>query len=155
VGGLSLASWTLNFTDCDSVDWKLKNMQSIRYLTRESTKKPAYRVERQAGIGFHRLNRARFYCSQVDRFHFSDESLVVIGEERTNHVEHGVTEATDFHDVSSFTSLNRLVRLQIDVYQLRASYKTAANAMRLMLCCQLALAGKRAAIRKNYALMHL
>ena len=32
---------------------------------------------------------------QFDRFNFSDESLVVIREERTDHVEHGVTEATD------------------------------------------------------------
>jgi hypothetical protein len=52
---------------------------------------------------------------QFDRFNFSDESLVVVGEERTDHVEHGVTEATDVHDVSSLASLNRLVRLQIDV----------------------------------------
>jgi hypothetical protein len=52
---------------------------------------------------------------QFDRFDFSDESLVVVRQERTDHVEHGVTEATDVHDVSSFASLNRLVRLQIDV----------------------------------------
>ena len=51
---------------------------------------------------------------QFDRFHFGDESLVVIRQERTDHVEYGVTEATDVHDVSSLTSLNRLVRLQID-----------------------------------------
>ena len=51
---------------------------------------------------------------QFDRFNFSDESLVIVRKERTNHVEHGVTEATDVHDVSSLTSLNRLVRLQID-----------------------------------------
>ena len=51
---------------------------------------------------------------QFDRFHFSDESLVVVGEKRTDHVEYGVTEATDVHNVSSFASLNRLVRLQID-----------------------------------------
>ena len=56
---------------------------------------------------------------QFDRFNFRDESLVVVGEERTDHVEHGVTEATDIHNVSSLTSLNRLVRLQIDVDQLR------------------------------------
>ncbi len=52
---------------------------------------------------------------QFDRFNFSDESLVVVGKERTDHIEHGVTEATDVHDVGSLTSLNRLVRLQIDV----------------------------------------
>ena len=51
---------------------------------------------------------------QFDRFNFSDESLIVVCEKRTDHVEYGVTEATDVHDVSSFTSLNRLVRLQID-----------------------------------------
>jgi hypothetical protein len=52
---------------------------------------------------------------QFDRFDFGDESLVVVGQERTDHVEHGVTEATDVHDIRSFASLNRLVRLQIDV----------------------------------------
>jgi hypothetical protein len=52
---------------------------------------------------------------QFDRINFSDESLVIVGEERTDHIEHGVTEATDVHDVSSLASLNRLVRLQIDV----------------------------------------
>jgi hypothetical protein len=46
---------------------------------------------------------------QFDRFDFSDESLVVVGEERTDTSEHGVTEATDVHDVSSLTSLNRAV----------------------------------------------
>ncbi len=51
---------------------------------------------------------------QFDRFNFSDESLVVVRQERTDHVEHGVTEATDVQNVNSFTSLNRLVRLQID-----------------------------------------
>ena len=51
---------------------------------------------------------------QFDRFDFSDESLVVVGEKRTDHVEHGVTEATDVHDVSSLASLNRLVRLQMN-----------------------------------------
>ena len=61
---------------------------------------------------------------QFDRFDFSDESLVVVSEERTDHVEHGVTEATDVHNVSSFTSLNRLVRLQIDANQLWIGYLT-------------------------------
>ena len=51
---------------------------------------------------------------QFDRFDFSDESLVIVRKERTDHIEYGVTEATDVHDVSSLTSLNRLVRLQID-----------------------------------------
>jgi hypothetical protein len=32
---------------------------------------------------------------QFDRFNVSDESLVVVGPERTDHVEHGVTEAPD------------------------------------------------------------
>jgi hypothetical protein len=59
---------------------------------------------------------------QVHRFNFSDESLVVVGEERTDHIEYGVTEATDVDDVSSLTSLNRLVRLRIDVDSLRASF---------------------------------
>ena len=71
---------------------------------------------------------------QFDRFHFSDESLVIVRKERTNHVEHGVTEATDVHDVSSLTSLNRLVRLQIDIDQLRVSFLTR----------QLSLVGKYA-----------
>lgn len=52
---------------------------------------------------------------EFDRFDISDESLVVVGQERTDHVEHGVTEATDIENVRSLTSLNRLVRLQIDV----------------------------------------
>ena len=51
---------------------------------------------------------------QIDRFNFSDESLVVVGQERTDHVEHSVTEATDIENVSSFASLHRLVRLQVD-----------------------------------------
>ena len=51
---------------------------------------------------------------QFDRFNFSDESLVVVGEERTDHVEYCVTEATDVDDVSSLSSLFCLVRLQID-----------------------------------------
>ena len=38
---------------------------------------------------------------QFDCFNFSDESLVVVGEERTDHVEHGVAKAADVHDVSS------------------------------------------------------
>lgn len=43
---------------------------------------------------------------QFDRYSFSDESRVVVGEERTDHVEHGVTEATDVHNASSLTNLN-------------------------------------------------
>jgi hypothetical protein len=42
-----------------------------------------------------RLNGVSLLKLQLDRFDFSDESLVVVGEERTDHVEHGVTEATD------------------------------------------------------------
>ena len=68
---------------------------------------------------------------QFNRFNFSDESLVVVGKERTDHVAHGVTEATDVHDVSPLTSLNRLVRLKVDVEQLRSR----------ILTCQLALVG--------------
>ena len=68
---------------------------------------------------------------QLDRFNFSDESLVVIRQEPTDHVEHGVTEAADVHNVSSFASLNSLVRLQIDADQLRTGFLT----------CQLALVG--------------
>jgi len=68
---------------------------------------------------------------QFNRFNFSDESLVVILQERTDHVEHGVTEATDVHDISPLTSLNRLVRLQIDANQLWVGFLT----------CQLALVG--------------
>jgi len=60
-------------------------------------------------IGRESKSHLQFY-----RFNISDESLVVVGEKRTDHVEHGVTEATDVHNVSSLTSLNRLVRLQID-----------------------------------------
>jgi hypothetical protein len=60
---------------------------------------------------------------QFDRFNFSDESLVVLGEERTDHVEHGVTEATDVHDVSSFASLNRLVRRSGIKHQLHPGLK--------------------------------
>ncbi len=56
---------------------------------------------------------------QFDRFNFSDESLVVVGQERADHIKHGVTEATDVQNISSLASLNRLVRLQIDVDQLR------------------------------------
>ena len=47
---------------------------------------------------------------QFDPFDFGDEALVVVGKERTDHVEHCVTEATDIENVSSVTSLNRLVR---------------------------------------------
>jgi hypothetical protein len=61
---------------------------------------------------------------QFDRLNFGDESLVVVGEERTDHVEHGVTEATDVHDVSSLACLNRLVRLQVDADQLRIGVLT-------------------------------
>lgn len=35
-------------------------------------------------------------------------------QERTNHIEHGVTEATNVHDLSSLASLRRLVRLDVD-----------------------------------------
>ena len=69
---------------------------------------------------------------QFDRFDFGDESLVVVGQERADHVEHGVTEATDVHDVSSLASLNRLVRLQIDVDQLRGRTQPRASALRLI-----------------------
>jgi hypothetical protein len=69
---------------------------------------------------------------QFDRFNFCDESLVVLGEERTDHVEHGVTEATDVQNVNSFTSLNRLVRLQIDANQLWARIQPGASALRLI-----------------------
>jgi len=69
---------------------------------------------------------------QFDRFNFSDESLVVVGEERTDHVEHVVTEATVIENVSSFTSLNGLVRLQIDADWLRVGFQPGVNALRLM-----------------------
>jgi hypothetical protein len=61
---------------------------------------------------------------QFDRFDFSDESLVVVCEERTDHIAHGVTEATDVHDVSSLASMIRLVRLQIDIDQLWIGFLT-------------------------------
>ena len=64
---------------------------------------------------------------QFDRFNFSDESLDVVGKERADHVKHGVTEATDVHDVSSLTSLNRLVRLKIDVDQLWVGFLSQGN----------------------------
>ena len=67
-------------------------------------------------IGPESNTRLRF-----DRFNFSDESLVVISQERADHVEHGVTEATDIENVSSLASLNRLVRLQIDADQIRVN----------------------------------
>ena len=51
----------------------------------------------------------------LDRFDFDDESLIVVGQEPADYVEHGVTD----HDVSSFASLDRLVWLQIDADQLR------------------------------------
>ena len=38
----------------------------------------------------------------------------VVAQERTDHIEHGVTESTDVHDVSSLASLRRLVRLDVD-----------------------------------------
>ena len=66
---------------------------------------------------------------QFDRFNFSDESLVVVGQKTTNHVEHGVTEATDVQDVSSFASLDRLVRLQIYADQLRIRIVTRHFAL--------------------------
>ena len=62
---------------------------------------------------------------QFDRFNFSDESL------RTDRVEYGVAEASDIENVSSLTSLNRLVRLKVDVDQLQSR----------ILPCQLALVG--------------
>ena len=65
---------------------------------------------------------------QFHRFHFSDELLVVVGEERTDHVEHGITQATDVHNVSSLTSLNRLVRRQIDANQLWVGFLTCQLA---------------------------
>ena len=46
---------------------------------------------------------------QFDRFNFGDESLVVVGEERTDHVEHGVTEATNVHNVSSRSKVSGTV----------------------------------------------
>jgi hypothetical protein len=46
-----------------------------------------------------------------DRFNFSNESLAVVGEECTDRVEHGVTEAIDVQEGSLLASLNRLVGL--------------------------------------------
>jgi hypothetical protein len=37
---------------------------------------------------------------QFDCFDFNDESLIVVGDERVDHVERGLTEATYVHDVS-------------------------------------------------------
>ncbi len=65
-----------------------------------------FESSRQAATG--PLSNTRL---QLHRFNFSDESLVVVGEERTDHTEYGVTEATDIENVSSLTSLDRLVRL--------------------------------------------
>ena len=98
----------------------LSTNQSGNENTREPEIRPAG-VE-LCGISFQRViltGKMPIPQLQFDRFHFSDESLVVVGQERTDHVEHGVTEATDIHDVSSLASLDRLVRLQIDVDQLR------------------------------------
>lgn len=55
------------------------------------------------------------FALQFDRFHFRDESPLIVREDCTDHGEHGVTEASDVHDVRSLASLNRLVRLRIDV----------------------------------------
>ena len=65
---------------------------------------------------------------QFDRFDFSDESLVVVCEERTDTSEHGVNEATDIENVRLFTCLNLLVRLQVDVDQLRKRNQPRASA---------------------------
>ena len=86
---------------------------------------------RDAGVGFKYIavgpeSNSRL---QFDRFNISDESLVVVGEERTDHVEHGVTEATNVHDVSSLTSLNRLVRLQIDANKRWVGFLTRQLAL--------------------------
>lgn len=35
---------------------------------------------------------------KFDRFNFSDKSLVIVGEKRTDHCEPGVTVATDVHN---------------------------------------------------------
>ena len=78
---------------------------------------------------------------QFDRFDFGDEPLAVVSEERTDHVEHGVTEATDIENVSSLACLNRLVWLQIDADQLRIRF----------LACQLALVGSYQRQRTIYA----
>ena len=75
-------------------------------------------------VGPHSNSRLQF-----DRYNFGDESLVVVGQEPANYVENGVIEATDVHDVSSFTSLNRLVRLQIDADQLRIRIFTRQLAL--------------------------
>lgn len=83
--------------------------QSEDNNTREPERRPAgveYEVYRSWTVVQTRL--------QFDRFNLSDESLVVVGKERTDHVEHGITEATDIHDVSALTSLNGLVRLQMN-----------------------------------------
>lgn len=58
-----------------------------------------------------RLDFGPTLASQFDRFNFSDESLVVVGKERTNLIEHGITESTAFQNVTSFATLDRLVRL--------------------------------------------
>ncbi len=61
---------------------------------------------------------------QFNRLNFSNESLAVVGKERTDHVEHGLTEANDIENVRSLAILNYLVRLQIDVEQLRRYFLT-------------------------------
>ena len=65
---------------------------------------------------------------QFDRFNFGDEALVAVSEERADDVEHGVTETTDVHDVSSLTCLDRLVRLEVDADQLRSRRATSQLA---------------------------
>lgn len=55
---------------------------------------------------------------QFDRFDFGDEALFVVSQEPTDDVEHGVTEATDVHDVSSLASLRCLIRLDVDANKL-------------------------------------
>ena len=51
-------------------------------------------------------------------FDLSDESLIVIFQKRADRIEHGVTEATDIHNVGAFIGLNGLVRLQVDADEL-------------------------------------
>jgi hypothetical protein len=92
-------------------------------VSKNSTREPDRRLTGvdccSAGLQLANGRQDTYPALQFDRFDFSDESLVVVDLERTDHVECGVTEAADVRYIRSLTSLNRLVRLQIDVDQLR------------------------------------
>lgn len=62
-------------------------------LQNETTREPEIRP---TGVEFQEYSDwAGFVPAlQFDRFHFSHQIVVVVSEQRTDHIEHGVTEAT-------------------------------------------------------------